>query len=386
MDKHRHKIEFIISFVYYCIIFTLFLLGVKYLLSPLLPFIAAFIIVTASRKIITHIAKGPISQKGASIIFTLLVIIIISLAIFGITYSIFTEVSALSQTLSEKEFKTFSQNAGDFLQNLPSRISWFPFIDSISNYLQKSIIKFDETLLDIAKDYMPRVLSAAMKFLSFFPAAVIFLTLMFIAMFYIGCDYDTICSFLTHQLPKGFSEQFYEAKDTFFLTAKELFKAYFVLTVITFLQLLTGFLIMRIDYAVILALVICIVDLIPILGTGTVLIPWSIISIFTGDYPNATGLIILYILIALFRRIAEPKIVGANIGLSPLLSLISMYVGLKIAGFAGIIIFPLITITAISLNEKGLIKLYRNMPENSEKKIQKTKRKFLDFKKHDNSQ
>ncbi len=383
MDKYNRKIGFIIGFIYCCIIIFLIILGIRYLLSPLLPFITAFIIVAVSRKFITNITKGPISRKGASAIFTLVVITVLSLLIFGITYSIFNELTALSTFLTEERISEFSDNATDLLRSLPSKFPRFPFIGRISSALLKSFTRLDDTLLDVAKNYVPSAISAAMKFLSFFPSAAIFLTLLFLAIFYISCDYEEICSFLSLQLPKRFSEQFYEAKDTFLLTAKQLFKAYFVLTFITFCQLLTGFLIMKIDYAVLLALIISIVDLIPILGTGTVLIPWSIISLITGDYRTATGLIILYIVIALFRRIAEPKIVGANIGLSPLLSLISIYVGLKTSGFYGIIIFPLITITVISLNEKGLINLYRNIPENTEKQLEKSKRKFLDFKKHD---
>ena len=94
---------------------------------------------------------------------------------------------------------------------------------------------------------------------------------------------------------------------------------------------------------------------------------------------------LFYTVISVFRQIAEPKIVGANIGLSPLLSLISIFVGLKLMGFWGLIIFPIILITTIRLNEKGLIKIYRNFPENHNDKIQKTKLKFLNFKKNDKS-
>ena len=101
------------------------------------------------------------------------------------------------------------------------------------------------------------------------------------------------------------------------------------------------------------------------------------------DYRVATGLLILYAVITLFRQIAEPRIVGANIGLSPLLSLISIFVGLKIMGVSGIIVFPIITMTVIRLNEKGFIKLYKNFPKNQSDVIQKSKLKFLNFKRHD---
>jgi len=384
LDANSRKVNFIIDFIYYCIIFLLLFFGVKYLLSPLLPFITAFIIVAASRKIVTYLSGGKVSQKSAYIIFTLTLIVLLSFIIFGVSYGIYSEISSLSSLISAEGIESISEKAGEIIDRVFARIPKIPFINGIISSIKNSFTKLDETLVRIAGDFMPDVLSGTVKFLSFFPQAVIFLTLMFIAVFYIGCDYGAICAFLLLQLPLRFSEQFYEAKDTFIATAKELFKAYFVLTAITFFQLLTGFLVMRIDYSLILALIISIVDLIPILGTGTVLVPWAIISAFSGNLPRTAGLIILYVVIALFRRIAEPKIVGANIGLTPLLSLITMYIGLKLFGIWGLIVFPILTITVISLNEKGLIRLYRNVPENSEQIIQKTKKKFLNFKRHDN--
>ena len=85
----------------------------------------------------------------------------------------------------------------------------------------------------------------------------------------------------------------------------------------------------------------------------------------------------------IFRQIAEPKIIGTNTGLSPLLSLISVFLGLKLIGFSGVIIFPILTITVISLNQKGFIKLYKNYPENNKDKIKKSRLKFLNFKQND---
>ena len=83
------------------------------------------------------------------------------------------------------------------------------------------------------------------------------------------------------------------------------------------------------------------VDILPVLGTGTILIPWSVYLFFAGDIRTAVGLLILYAVISVLRQILEPKIVGAGIGMHPLLALVSMYVGLKAFGFFGMLLLPL---------------------------------------------
>ena len=185
------------------------------------------------------------------------------------------------------------------------------------------------------------------------------------------------------QLPEKVLDTFDVTKNVIFSTAKELFKSYFLLTFITFLQLLIGFLIIGIDYSLLLAAIISIVDLLPILGTGTVLEPWAAICFILGDTVTAIGLIVLYAVITLFRQVAQPKIIGAGAGLSPLLSLISIFAGLKFMGFLGIIIFPIITTTVIKLNQKGFIRLYKNFPEKNSEALTKTKLKFINFKRSD---
>ena len=383
MDKRQKRINFIISFGYYAIIILIVFFGIKYLLGPLLPFITAFLIVSMSGKIFSAIDGRVHSKKCTAIIFTVSFIFVVSLIIFLVFYGIFNELSRLISVLSpEKVQKLYDGISGFFTSSL-SRLSSGKLFSGISLLLSKVFENSKDSFSSVVSEFLPKLLSLVMKFLSFFPGAVIFTGIVFISMFYIGCDYDRISNFLIMQLPDSFKDTFDEAKSVFTQTAKELFKSYFLLTIITFFQLFIGFAIIGIDYALLLAGIICIVDLLPILGTGTVLIPWSAICFMLKNYRFAIGLIILYAVITLFRQIAEPRIVGANIGLSPLLSLISIFVGLKTMGFAGIIVFPIITMTIIRLNEKGFIRLYKNFPKKQCDDIRKTKLKFLNFKRHD---
>lgn len=117
-------------------------------------------------------------------------------------------------------------------------------------------------------------------------------------------------------------------------------RAYLLIMVMTFCELLVGLLILRVEYAFLIALVIAAIDILPLLGAGTVLIPWAAVCLFQKNFGLGTGLIILWGVITVIRQLAEPKIVGSSLGLPTLVSLFSMFAGFRLAGFLGMIAFP----------------------------------------------
>ena len=119
---------------------------------------------------------------------------------------------------------------------------------------------------------------------------------------------------------------------------------------IIFAMLLVGFIILHVDYALLLAGIFAVIDLLPVLGVGTMLIPWSIFCLLTKQTGLGIGLIIMYGVITVVRQYAEPKIIGSNLGIHPLLTLVSMYAGVEFLGFFGLIIGP---VTVIFI--KGII-------------------------------
>lgn len=121
-------------------------------------------------------------------------------------------------------------------------------------------------------------------------------------------------------------------------------KAQVVLSTFTYIVSLGGLLILDMRYALVLALLIVIVDILPILGTGSVLVPWGIVLITLGDIFSGLGLVLLFIVITVLRKIIEPKILGERIGLGPLSTLISIWVGFKVMGVLGVFLAPLLII------------------------------------------
>lgn len=132
-------------------------------------------------------------------------------------------------------------------------------------------------------------------------------------------------------------------------------RAELLLSVGVFFILLGGFLLIRQPYALLLALALAVLDFIPIIGAGTAMVPWAAVDAITGDYRHALGVLAVWGLVALFRRLGEPKILGNQTGLSPLTSLVSVYVGMKVSGVWGMILGPMVCLVARNVLRSGVL-------------------------------
>lgn len=130
-------------------------------------------------------------------------------------------------------------------------------------------------------------------------------------------------------------------------------KAQLLLSAGVFVILLGGFLLTGQDYALLLALALAVLDFIPLIGAGTVMVPWAAGAFLAQNYPTAISMMVTWSAVAAFRRVAEPKIVGDQTGLSPILSLVSIYVGMKLAGVAGMVLGPILTLMVLNLAGLG---------------------------------
>lgn len=132
-------------------------------------------------------------------------------------------------------------------------------------------------------------------------------------------------------------------------------RAEVVLSIGVFFILLGGFLLIRQPYALLLALGLAVLDFIPIIGSGTAMVPWAVVDLLTGDYRHALGVLAVWGLVALFRRLGEPKILGNQTGLSPLTSLVSVYVGMKVAKVWGMILGPMVCLVVRNVLRSGVL-------------------------------
>ncbi|MFD1019011.1 sporulation integral membrane protein YtvI [Thalassobacillus hwangdonensis] len=133
-------------------------------------------------------------------------------------------------------------------------------------------------------------------------------------------------------------------------------KAQLTLISITAVIVLIGLLVLRVDYAVTIAIITGAVDLMPYLGTGLIFVPWIIYMFFTGNYFLSIGLSVLYIIVVVQRQVMEPKVLSTNIGVDPLATLIALFVGFQLLGFLGLIVGPVTLVILNTIHRTGVAK------------------------------
>ncbi len=126
-------------------------------------------------------------------------------------------------------------------------------------------------------------------------------------------------------------------------------KAQLTLSGLCFFLVCTGLLILGVDYAPVWALAIALVDAIPVLGTGTILIPWALAGLLQGNHVFSLGLLGIYLCAMLSRTVLEPRLVGRQLGIDPLMTLIALYIGFRIWGFGGMLLSPILCAAATEL-------------------------------------
>lgn len=192
----------------------------------------------------------------------------------------------------------------------------------------------------------------AMGLPSFLVALVIFV----MATFLMTADYPYLRSRAVQHMDEGLLRFLGQVKATALGAFGGYLKAEFLLSVGVFFILLAGFFLTGQPYGLLLALGLAVMDFIPVIGAGTVMVPWAFVALFTGELPAAVELMAIWGAIALFRRVMEPKFVGDQTGLSPLLSLASIYVGMKLAGVLGMVLGPVVLLVLLNLAGMGMFR------------------------------
>lgn len=148
-------------------------------------------------------------------------------------------------------------------------------------------------------------------------------------------------------------------KDNVIGSLGKFIKAYSLIISVTFIELSIGFWILKVPNPFLFGGLIALIDIMPIIGTGAILIPWFIIAFIMGNTTMGVGILILYIIITAVRQTIEPRIVGQQIGLHPIVTLILMYVGAQLMGVLGLLLLPILATILVKLNKEGTIHLYK---------------------------
>lgn len=367
----------LINTAYFALIIGAFYLFMRFAFWTVAPFLFAFFIAMLLQKPVHAVTQRTPFKKGLVSFFA---VMLIALFIIGVITLLGTTIVselkgfAQSMTATFKSLPEFIAAAEEWLLGLLSHLP-----DAVENTLANSVRELSQSLtaslsqtnaetpelnFDFSSIITPLsgVISTASKVPGFLISVVVF----FIACCFITADYDRLVGFVKRQLPEKKREALTKTKVLTLSTLGKMLKAYCLIICITFTELFIGLTALDLlglysgGYKILISLGIALVDIFPILGSGTVLIPWAVISLFTGNIGRGIGLLVIYVIITVLRQYIEPKLVAGQLGLPPIATLVSMYLGLKIFGAAGIFMLPL-TITILKvLNDDGVIHLWKS--------------------------
>lgn len=328
-------------------LFLIVWISLRWLFPLFAPFVLGTVLALAAEPMVSFLTRRlrvprPVSAGiGVSMAFCFLAMLFLLLCAFLVR-----ELSALSGMLPDLEEAARSGIVltENWLLELSSHTP-----QSLRPLLQNnvsSLFSDGTALLGRVTGYL---LGLAGNLLSHIPDSALSLGTGVISAFLISAKLPKIRRFLLRRIPM---EKLRAAVDTFRRIKNALgcwILAQVKLMGVTFVILFLGFVLLRIRYALLWALGICLVDAFPVLGTGTVLLPWSLLQFLQGDSPRAIGLLGIYVTVTLTRSILEPKLIGRHLGLDPLVTLIVLYTGYKLWGIAGMLLAPMLTVIAIQI-------------------------------------
>lgn len=324
-----------------------------------MPFLVAFIISLIIEPVIKIIMKKTkLSRRTSSIIIFLIVsIIILGLLVWGII-TIFSESSSLLQGLNDYFDKVYVQFQS-FIQSLD--FDKIHLSKEILNVIQNSTTD----ILTTISNWIRSSLTGLIAIVSSLPAIAICIGITVIALYFICVDKIYILDQIEHHLPKTWVMKIQRHLKDLISSLGGYLKAEATLVFASFIISLIGLYILEftgfnVRYPLLIALFIGFIDALPILGSGSVMIPWAILCALNGDINLGIAIIILLVIMSVARQFLEPKLVSKNIGVHPIFTLIAMYTGFKVIGIFGLLIGPIVLIIFknifASLIDQGVFK------------------------------
>ena len=377
MTGIEKKKNFIINIAYIAVIIALFYLFFKYVFGAILPIIAAVIFAYILQRPVNFIcSKTPLKKGPVSAVTVLLTFIAVLSLVVLLFVWLFSELKGLFQYLLIKveDLPSFvSEIEGYFvslLSILPDKLS-APAISFVSGKLDSFISGTASiTMPDFDFAILSTPLLGIWNTAKQIPTSLVSIIVSIITCCFITADFGTFKNIVLGLFREETRKKIIHSKRLLIPALGKYAKAYGLIISVTFTELCIGLFTLKLlgiynsGYILIIAALTAVVDIVPVLGTGTIVIPWAVYNLFTGNYAMAIGLFVIYACITVIRQIIEPKLVANQLGLPAFLTITAMFFGSQIFGVIGIFILPLTIVMIKILNDEGIIHIFHYSKEN----------------------
>ena len=335
--------------------------------SVFAPFIISYVITVMLQPVIVKIQdKTKMPSAPATVLALLLFVTLASSVIWLFSHYISEGLTYLVNLLSSPStLSTISTVATNLMEKTTIITDFFK--------IEITTAEIMSTTSDLVKNAINAVSSMSINLVLGIPNFIIAFVIGCVAAFYMLFDYDRIYNAIIRQCSEGTHRVVHIFNTQVLTSLIKMIVSYILISIVCLAELLIGFYILGIKDATFIAFLIAIFDVLPVVGSGGILVPWGIVSCLMGDPFVGIGLIVLWIVVVVVRQIIEPKIVGEQVGLYPLTTVIALYVGLRLMGGVGLVVAPLYVIVCKKLNEEGIIKLYKTRSETTQEKVEEDK-------------
>lgn len=348
----------IINIVYWVLVLGLIYFAITKGLSYVMPFLLGFVIAMIVKPAIDWMErKLHMKRRLSSTIAVAFFYIVIGglLTVLGVVIvNQVTGFFANFDTFYNEQILPAIQQVSDLI-----RFDWSVFDPEIADILQTAYDSIGKALMSAVDSLTDTVVQWGRGTVTALPGFFVNMLFTIVSTFFIASDYYNITGFILRQLPARTADIVVQFKQKLGGVILQYLRSYSIILGITFAELVLGLWVLGVDRVFLLAFVIAVFDILPVVGTGAVLAPWGIISMIQGNLWMGLGLLALWLIITIIRNIIEPKIVGDNVGLHPLVTLVSMYLGTKLFGGIGLFGLPITMAILNELNRKGAIHLFR---------------------------
>ena len=347
VEKRRN---FIIQFVYMLIIGLIAYFSAKYVLPLFAPFLFGLVIALFVRYLSRLFIQDSKVNKRLIHILVLMIfyLFLVALLLIGGT-KIADLVGNFFNRLPNLYMKDIQPAISDLMLSITER---FP---NLREFAEASYQSINQTFLNFVEKASNTVLNSLTGLAGTLTSMVIMTIFTIISSVLFALDLDRMELFLRRQMSDRTLHIYENVLFNIGNTAFRFLRAYMIIIAVTFVELAIGFSILGLSNAIVLALLIAVMDALPVVGTGTVMIPWIIYTLLLGDIKLVIGLSIIYAVIFVVRQAIEPKVVGDQLGLHPIIMLISIYIGVRLFGLVGMFIMPMAITILKKLNDDRVI-------------------------------
>ena len=330
-------------------------LAVRFLLPWTAPLLVAFGFAALAEPAVRALHRAGLPRGAAAGLVTLAAL---ALLLCGLGALASRGLAALTRLLGELPGR--AEALGSALAALEERL--LRAADSFtggSTYLKTALDAAADSLYAIPAALSQRLLGLLTRLAQSSPDALLFAVTAGIGAYFSSAAWPRVLAFLRAQLPERLRRRLAGLGQDLKQSFGGWLRAQCILAVITFFELLLVFLLLRIRAAALIAALTALIDALPVFGTGAVLVPWALAALLLGDTGRGLGLLIAWGTVSLVRSCLQAKLVGDQIGLDPIASLLAVYAGWRVWGVWGTLSFPLLLVTLRQLNDKGVLRLWK---------------------------